>query len=332
MRKMKKVLFFFFLFFVAGCDKKNNNGDAIADAIAEATECPPFLPPLVFTEEEEGSCTLNFSAAYVHGASSGFLTGEIVGSWQPEDGIPISDENGDGFLSVSFLPGELTGGVFSIYFVGDRGDGEYFWPFFNNFEILSRVKEETRQWIFCEENSMIAGEPNCGILVQVVSDETECRILPAGNMGNFPSAVEDKNGQICVSYLSDPILLNEENCSVEFSADYNINAVALELNDQCDDSEDNGFIFNLAGGRQYLDIHPRDGCGGEQASFWNVASNPLFIPYLRPSIRRFISCWWFSPGEEPTTPLGFCRYRVKVNLTEDTCQINPAGNMRSWPI
>jgi len=158
-----------------------DDGGTPADDTATDDGLPaPFRSP--------APCILDFSNAYVSGATCGEVRGTLPGmSWT--SGVRIANPDGDGYMGMSFT---TTAGTYELSYLGwqncETQEPNEAWAQYGHPEQLVEMTAEARSFINCNwynesTDQVISGvDPSCNIRITV---DNECHILPAGNMTDF---------------------------------------------------------------------------------------------------------------------------------------------------
>lgn len=182
------------MFLTVGCGvQEDEDGDVQDTPCCTDTDETPDAD----TDTDEGlpapfrspaPCVFDFSNAYVSGAVCGEVRGTLPGmSWS--SGVQISNPDGDGYMGMAFV---VPAGTYEMSYLGWQNcstrEPNDAWAQYGFEEQLTEMTAEARAYINCNwwnagTGSVISGvNPSCNIRVTV---DSECHVLPAGNMADF---------------------------------------------------------------------------------------------------------------------------------------------------
>ncbi len=159
-----------------------------ADATPPDDATPPADDSLPAPFRSPAPCILDFSNAYVSGATCGEVRGTMPGmSWT--SGVRIANPDGDGYMGMAFT---TPAGTYEVSYLGYQNcttqQPNDAWAQYGHADQLVEMTAEARSFINCNwynasTNQVISGvNPSCNIRFTV---DSECHILPAGNMSGF---------------------------------------------------------------------------------------------------------------------------------------------------
>jgi len=193
---MKKNLLIAFAVFAAslvGCGLQEDEGD---EGTTDTTPTDTTPPDDTDTDDtlpapfrSPAANVYDFSNAYVSGALCGEVRGNLPGlSWT--QGVQIANPDGDGYMGMNFI---TPAGTYELSYLGWQNcttrEPNDAWAQYGFEEQLVKMTADARSFINCNwwnatTKQKVSGvNPSCNIRITV---DTVGKILPAGNMANFP--------------------------------------------------------------------------------------------------------------------------------------------------